>query len=94
MDEITDLLSDYRIYFVLVKGKRIDEVVESNIALFTFSDILCQLIHSKIRNYGSGSSARQTVMLELSVEAGDAVLGIELINCVEQFIIEISADIK
>lgn len=94
MYEISELLALNRVELVLVKTDGVDEVIELDIALIALCNISSELIECEIGDDSSGSSARKSVVSQLSVEAGNAVLGVTLLNDVEQLVIEISANVK
>ena len=94
MYEISELLALNRVELVLVKTNGVDEVIELDIALIALCNISSELIKCEIGDDSSGSSARKSVVSQLSVEAGNAVLGVTLLNDVEQLVIEISANVK
>lgn len=94
VDELTYLLTHIRIELVLIHRKRIDKVIERDIALLTFLYVISELIHIKVRNDGSCTASRKTVVLELSEEARDGVLLVILIDEIEQLVIEVTAKIE
>jgi len=94
MDEVTNLLSHNRIKFVLIHRKGIYEVIEGDVALLTFLYVISELIESEIGDDRSGTSARETVVLELAEKACNSVLLVVLIDEIEQLVIKVTADVE
>ena len=80
MDEVSDLLSDNRIKLVLIHRKRIYEIIECNITLLTFLNVIAEFIKCEIRDDRSGTSARKSIVLEFTEKACDSVFLVVLID--------------
>ena len=94
VDKITDLSAHIGIKLVLIHRKRIDKVIERDVALLAFLYVISELIHCKVRNDRSCTASRKAVVLELSEKAGDGVLLVILIDEIEQLVIEVTAKIE
>ena len=94
MYELTYLLTNNRVYFILVHRQGVDKVVECDVVSFALIYVVLELVHGKVRNDGGGTSAGKTVVLEFTIKACDAVLFVGLLDYVEQLIVEITANIK
>jgi hypothetical protein len=94
VDKFTDLLTHIRIDLILIHRKRIDKVIERDVALLAFLYIISELIECKVGNDRSCTASRKTVELKLSEKACDGVLLVILINEIEELVIKVTAKIE